>query len=405
MKLIAIVRLLFIFCTAVPAFAANHSDTTQIEIPFATAAYFNDSAKSVNVYFFVAHPGRLEVGIKIKEAENTTLHVSLDGLQGNSRSVTIENAKENVVAAGSFEVKDTGYHFISIQGPSFSRRYLRGKSLVLSGDAAVGVKFNNSAYRGAPATHLNYLSPKDTAVQAFYCEIKVPKEAQPLYSYYMTNGFMGGYMGIQINSPTERRILFSIWSDYKTDNPNEIPADYAVTLVRKGENVHSGNFGNEGSGGQTYLQFNWKAETVYKLLVTAKADGDNTVYAGYFFAPEASQWQLIGEWHKRKTGGKLLSRLHSFVENYNDNGDNLFKAYYGNQWIQTTSGNWIELTQSRFSTTADPVKHPRFDYGGGAENDWFYMFSGGFKNAGHTKFGDAYTRKPNGVPPHIGKLP
>ncbi len=221
----------------------------------------------------------------------------------------------------------------------------------------------------------------------------------------MTNGFNGGYMGIQINSPAERRILFSVWSGYQTDDPKKIPAEYAVTLIRKGDGVHSGEFGNEGSGGQTFLRFNWKADTVYKLLVTARADSNNTIFSGYFYAPETQRWKLIGEWKRPKTGGRLLGGLYSFVENFADNGDNLFKAFYGNQWIRTTSGNWIELSHSKFSTTASPAKHPRLDYGGGAMGNWFYMFSGGFEDAGKTKPGDEYDRIKNNVPPVIEDLP
>ena len=70
-----------------------------------------------------------------------------------------------------------------------------------------------------------------------------------------------GYFGIQVNSATERRILFSVWSPFSTDNPKEIPDDKKIKLLRKGKDVHTGEFGNEGSGGQSYLRYQWKTGT------------------------------------------------------------------------------------------------------------------------------------------------
>ena len=44
----------------------------------------------------------------------------------------------------------------------------------------------------------------------------------------------------QVNSSTERRILFSIWSPFKTDDPKSVPADQRVQLIKKGKNVTTG---------------------------------------------------------------------------------------------------------------------------------------------------------------------
>ena len=33
----------------------------------------------------------------------------------------------------------------------------------------------------------------------------------PLWTYYMACGWHRGYFGMQVNSPTERRIIFSVW--------------------------------------------------------------------------------------------------------------------------------------------------------------------------------------------------
>jgi hypothetical protein len=217
----------------------------------------------------------------------------------------------------------------------------------------------------------------------------------------MTNGFSGGYSGIQLNSDTERRFIFSVWSNYNTNDPKEIPKDYAVTLIKKGRNVYADDFGNEGSGGHSHLVFPWKQGVTYKILIGAKPAGDHTIYSCYYFAPENGKWNLIAIWDKTKTGGKLFTGLYSFVENFGSNGNDFFKADYGNQWVCTPSGTWIELTKCHLTTTANPQKHQRYDYGAGVENNKFYMFTGGFKEINNVAPGSVIERKPNGVVPDI----
>ena len=56
----------------------------------------------------------------------------------------------------------------------------------------------------------------------------------------MANGFGEGYFGIQVNSATQRNVLFSVWSGFDTNNPDEIPAEYTVRLDKKGEDVKTG---------------------------------------------------------------------------------------------------------------------------------------------------------------------
>ncbi|HVI44010.1 MAG TPA: DUF3472 domain-containing protein [Chitinophaga sp.] len=116
----------------------------------------------------------------------------------------------------------------------------------------------------------------------------------------------------------------------------------------------------------------------------------------------AGKWQLrlIAQWDKSKTNGQLLGGLYSFVENFSDNGNDFFKARYGNQWVRTVKGTWIELNRASFTTTASDAAHQRYDIGGGVENNIFYMFSGGFRQVGNS-VGQTYTRPATGVPPTV----
>ena len=103
--------------------------------------------------------------------------------------------------------------------------------------------------RRGPSIHLSYPLPTETDCEWFYNELTVPSGLSPVGTYAMAIGFDCGYFGIQVNSPSERRILFSVWSPYSTDDPSEIPDELRVRLLGKGDGVVSNDFGGEGSGG------------------------------------------------------------------------------------------------------------------------------------------------------------
>lgn len=126
---------------------------------------------------------------------------------------------------------------------------------------------------------------------------------------------------MQYNSPTERRILFSVWSPFDTQNPKEIPDDQKIKLLRQGKDVHIGEFGNEGSGGQSYLKYPWKAGNTYKFLMQIRPDGNgNTTYTAYFYATDEKEWKLIASFLRPKTN-TWYKRPHSFLENFSPNKD------------------------------------------------------------------------------------
>ena len=104
----------------------------------------------------------------------------------------------------------------------------------------------------------------------------------------MANGFSEGYFGMQVNSSTERRILFSVWSPFNTDNPKDIPAEQRIRMLAKGPDVHVGEFGNEGSGGQSYLVYPWKAGTVCRFLTRVQPDKD-----GFYRLPVPGQTKVV----------------------------------------------------------------------------------------------------------------
>ena len=225
--------------------------------------------------------------------------------------------------------------------------------------------------------------PTDEDVSYYYSELTVPVGEDNIGSYYMANGFGEGYFGIQVNSPTERRVLFSVWSPYETDNPDEIPADEQIKLNKKGTDVYTGEFGNEGSGGQSYLRYNWEAGTTYRFLLKGEPDGTGkTDYTAWFFAPEEREWRLIASFKRPKTD-TYLKRFHSFLENFAaDNGFMGRRADYSNQWVRTAAGEWLKVAEAKFTVDATYRAGQRVDATGGVTEKGYYLQNGGFFNDG-----------------------
>ena len=246
-------------------------------------------------------------------------------INGQSKKIEVEGKDAKDYDAGDWEIADTGYIAFKLKGISKTGEIFADvNSLELEGSAidehTVFTKNNEGNFfhwgRRGPSVHLNYAVPENTNIEWFYNEVTVPEGNDIIGSYFMADGFGEGYFGMQVNSATERHILFSVWSPFKTDNPKDIPEDQKIQLLKKGENVHAGEFGNEGSGGQSYMNYNWKAGTTYKFLLHAKPDENNhTTYTAYFFAPEDGVWHLIASF-KRPATNTWLKHLYSFLENF-----------------------------------------------------------------------------------------
>jgi len=233
--------------------------------------------------------------------------------------------------------------------------------------------------RRGPSVHLNYQLPKDTPLTYAYSEITVPTGQDSIGSYFMANGFREGYFGFQVNSRTERRVLFSVWSPFRTDDPSKIPAEDRVKTLAKGDGVRAQDFGNEGSGGQSFLVYPWKADVTYRFLTEVKPDGDgNTRYTSWFGDKQAGEWRLIATFQRPKTD-KHLTGFHSFLENFApDFGHQERSAHYGNQWVRDSDGRWYEITRAKFTGDNTARGRHRLDYAGGSEDGYFFLRNCGF---------------------------
>jgi Domain of unknown function (DUF3472)/Domain of unknown function (DUF5077) len=360
---------------------------------------WNDPSQSVNWYGRFQQAGSLSVKITLRlpDQSQSKLKLTIDGQSMEASALGTGQEHTVTVDFGQFNVGSPGYHRISLSGLNESGPLGDIEYLVIDGPASTDAHFNLKERRNAASVHLMYPVPKETRVKAFYSEVTAVED--PTTTFYMACGWHRGYFGMQVNSPTERRIIFSVWdSGNEAIDRKNVPDENRVKLMGKGEGVFTGDFGNEGTGGHSHLKVMWKTGQKQQFLVTAEpVDGSFTTFSGYWFHPEQHSWMLISSWKAPKEGGWLRG-LHGFSENFGGSSGHLVRrARYGNQWICTAEDEWKELTESSFSH--DPTgKADRLDRFMGVEQGEFFLSHGGFIE-GFTKYGEKFSRPATGRQP------
>ncbi|MBR4967423.1 MAG: DUF3472 domain-containing protein [Bacteroidaceae bacterium] len=339
-----------------------------------------DSAEDViSFYFKVEKSGKINVALQAKG--DSRIEASL---LGKKKKIKLNSDELSRVEVGTFKVKTPGYVKMDIRGLKINGGADFGNvsAVLVGGDAApvvcVAPDFSTHFGRRGPSVHMGYVLPKED-VEWFYNEIVVPEEGDIPSSYYMACGFGQGYFGMQNNTPYPRRVLFSVWSPYETDNAAEIPDSLRIVLLKKGEDVKVQDFGNEGSGGQSFMHYDWKPGERCRFLMGVKPDGNgNTVYTAYFFDNHKGKWQLVASF-RRPQISTWYTNAHSFLENFNPvMGYINRKAFYCNQWVRTADGRWIPVTRGRFTCDTTGHYRHRLDYTGGVEDEGFFLSMGGF---------------------------
>ncbi|WP_316804751.1 DUF3472 domain-containing protein [Pedobacter nototheniae] len=345
-------------------------------------------------YFRLGNTGALTVAVKASVPTGTSvLKITINGTPFN---VTATGSAYTTYNVGTINITNPGYVTVQFQGVSKTGSYFADVTdLVISGSSvAANVNYaddpaNYYWSRRGPSVHLGFTTPANT--EWFYNEVTVPSGQDKIGSYYMANGFNGGYFGMQVNSATERRMIFSVWN----------PTSGTTTWTRKGTNVVATNFTGEGEGGQSYLIYNWITGNTYKFLTQAKPDRlGNTIYSSWFYAPELNTWTFMASWKKPNTNA-YLGGLYSFLENFIDtNGYLGRKAEYNNQWIRNTSGTWTEITSANFTVDATGSNQQRMDFAGGVSGGKFYLQNGGFFSS-YVNANQTFTRTATGAAPTV----
>jgi hypothetical protein len=371
------------------------------------------NAERKAVWYIYQQKGLYELSYIMNLTAGSTRNFNITCTQANGDNleapVTNEfshtgTGKSDTVFALSINIPATGYYRYELESKNTAGS-ITISALSFKGISVPGLNVSSAPhttdYLSSPSVHLTFSSSTVSSgtYDWFYQEVLVPEGYDPLASYYMAIGFSGGYCGIQTNSNTERRMLFSVWDQIDADAYNRngipLPQDSLVSLVDKASYTQANGFGNEGTGGQSYVGTNrigtWTTGTPVKVLYNKriqhipKLNGEGNkptaVISVWYKASEEEGWRYIATW-RRPYVSSYDTGFHSFLENYGwTNGHLPRKAYYYNSFGRNVStGAWVHFNKAGFSHT-DGSAGQRVDYEQGvAEEDptKFYMLSGGY---------------------------
>lgn len=392
-----------------PDYSEDENSTISIT---GDVADWTDPSTVISLYFKTPTAGDLRLYLQASAGDKAADRSKIKVTVGNkSRKVTIKGGAVADYDCGTFKVASPGYVRVDLQGLSKSAAtFASVDGIAITGKASEGklhyssIEDAGEAYwtRRGPSVHLNYQLPADN-IEYFYNEVTVPDGSDVNGTYFMLTGFGEGYMGIQSirrGGQNANMVLFSVWSPYSTDNPNEIPDSMHVKVLAKGAGVTAQNFGNEGSGKQSFMRYPWQTGKTYKTLVRVRPDGKgNTIYTGYF-CDENGTWHLLSELCRPMTD-KWYTHPHSFLECFNPSLSFMpRRVEFANQWVRDNSGKWHEVTDASFTCDNTGRKGLRMDYNGGVSDGSFYLQNCGFVNE-TTEYGSKFKRTGGNRQPQI----
>ncbi len=220
----------------------------------------------------------------------------------------------------------------------------------------------------APAQHLWWNLEKAKDATCLYGEITVLATHTTIYycgANWHPGEAAGGYCGIQHNSQTERRTIFSIWDTSPTLHPKVTEAD---------PQTNAGRFGGEGEGGHTHMIWNWHEGETFQFFVSKQpgAEPDTTEARYYVYDRPTRKW-LHSATISCPNGGKkcvttLGGSMNSFLENFSGQNKSepklaLYRLWLGQSVTSMTflthasgDGTWGELHGSYFLAEGDKDK-------------------------------------------------
>ena len=384
--------------------AYSISDGEKLMIGIDGTESWTNTKKKLAIYFYSAEESNCNLTIPIETNQNTiTYSVSL-----NDDFFEVEVLPDKSEINLGIHSLRKGYNIVTLKGLITTDIFPKLTDLNIYSNELLSLNYvkensSNRFYYGrrGPSVILGYEFPQNTNIKWMYSEIEIPEGYDHLGLYAMANGSREGYFGIQVNSTEERRVLFSIWSPYVTDDPSQIPENQRIQLIKSGQDVQVDEFANEGSGGQSWLIYPWKTGVKYSFIKSVEPDGNgNTIYTAYFKDPEEGDWRLIASFLRPQTN-TWFAGPYSFLENFKpEEGYKLRKAYYGNIWAISSDDDWFQINNARFTTDDIGSIQYRLDYQGDVESNKFYLMHCGFFDLYTENYKDL-TKTDQSAPPSI----
>ena len=348
-------------------------------------ASFNNPDDEYHIYFKTSVAAKARLVLLCRKAAADAL--ILTGLNKPTKKVKIEKGQTEI-DLGTYSLTP-GYVCVAVKGvESEGKSFCFPTALRVEGLAAedlaayASVEDKKDFYwiRRGPSVHCGYdLSAAGDDVEWFYNEVRIDAGEDPHGTYGMAIGFHGGYFGMQVCDEGVRKLIFSIWAPFATDDPSQIPPEKRVAVLKKHPLVYTGEFGNEGSGGQSFMNYNWVSGQTYRFLCRIRpVENEKTEFTSYFFFPETGKWTLLCRFLRPETQ-TWFKGAYSFLESFLDvNGHKYRKVHFSNQWAVTKAGKWVPISKMRLTGDSTARKAKRQDYGGGVTDNHFYLNNCGF---------------------------
>ncbi|GHV27353.1 hypothetical protein FACS1894176_09170 [Bacteroidia bacterium] len=371
------------------------------------------------VWYLYQAKGTYNMGFKLTLTNNQTRNFKITCTRSdaagftsltNEFSYTGLGQTDTILVLNNLSIPATGYYRYELESKTnngtITINELIFEGIVPSGQSLPSPAPHTTDYLSSPSVHLHYSQSTKTSKSNdydwLYQEVMAPTGFTPTATYWEAIGFTGGYFGMQANTDTERRILFSIWDQVDTDKytKNGLPIpescrDSLVSLVDKAEYTQANGFGNEGTGGQSYVgagRFTtWQDSVPVKFLMNIRRDTIVSTVTGkkkpcliltaWYKAYEDEGWRYVASW-RRPFASAYFNESGSFIENFGwANGHLPRKGYYYNTFAhENSTGKWVHLNKN-YGTHTDGATGQRNDYEhhiAPEDPTKFYMLSGGY---------------------------
>lgn len=223
------------------------------------------------------------------------------------------------------------------------------------------------------SVHLGYEAPPATT--AFYNEVRVRESAPG--SYFMAAGWNAGYFGMQeLGDGKSKVVIFSVWDSASTDDPHAVSKENRTKVVYHDPEVRIGRFGGEGTGGQSFFNYDWKTGENCRFVIACRpsAEAGRTEYTGFFYIGATKTWKRLVTF-STPSKHKTLSGLYSFVEDFKRDRKSTTltrRAEFGPGFTLADAG-WSALAKARFTADGNPV----MNIDSGLAGDGFFLATGG----------------------------
>jgi hypothetical protein len=211
-----------------------------------------------------------------------------------------------------------------------------------------------------PSTHLRYFPASGLVPEgatAFYNEITVQSSVPS--TYFMTNGYSGGYYGIQELGDGSKIAIFSIFGPNQGTVPDDKLTSRVLYRIGYGDFVIHGEYAG---GPSIRIPFDWEVGETHATLITNQPDTTPGNHA-----------QIVTAWLNTEPVGKRpnwlklmtvkterpsetplqMTGLYSFLEDFIRDGSfaegRVRQAAYGNAAIYHASSGWRPLNRIGFT--------------------------------------------------------